>query len=187
MLDRAGPPGLARRWTRRERGSNSQHRRETGCHHSRFVSTHRCFLLGAHLAIVADLRHPPPRPPILRKFESKFSDIPRIPGGCGPRSPPRAPKATVNRRLRAQQELNQSSDYAEADRVARMGRANAVTPTSPGFMRSGHSSGVRIPASGSRRQQRWRLPWPRSRPYAIEGYRRSRVCIGRLLLGLELQ
>ena len=25
------------------------------------------------------------------------------------------------------------------DRVARMGRANAVTPTSPGFMRSGHS------------------------------------------------
>jgi hypothetical protein len=34
------------------------------------------------------------------------------------------------------------------------GRANAVTPTSPGFMRSEHSSGIRIPASGSRRQQR---------------------------------
>ena len=38
-----------------------------------------------------------------------------------------------------------------SDRVARMGHANAMTPTSPGFMRSGHSSGVRIPASGSRR------------------------------------
>src|SRR6201996_4299835 len=52
------------------------------------------------------------------------------------------------------------------DCVARMGHANAVTPTSPGFMQSGHSSGVRVLASGSRRQQRWRLPWPRSRQYA---------------------
>ena len=65
------------------------------------------------------------------------------------------------------------------DRVARMGRANAVMPTSPGFMRSGHSSGVRTQASGSRRQQRWRLRWPRSRQYATEGHRRSRVCIDR--------
>jgi hypothetical protein len=44
--------------------------------------------------------------------------------------------------------------YRSRDRVARIGHASAVTPTSLGFMRSGHSSGVRIPASGSRRQQR---------------------------------
>src|SRR5271165_5923763 len=62
------------------------------------------------------------------------------------------------------------------DCVARMGRANAVTATFSGFMRSGRSSDVRIRASGSRRQQRWRLLWPRSHQYAIEGHRRSRVC-----------
>src|SRR6201996_4027044 len=57
------------------------------------------------------------------------------------------------------------------DCVARMGHANAVTPTSPGFMQSGHSSDVRVLASGSGRQQRWRLRWPRSRQYAIVAYR----------------
>src|SRR5271165_1056859 len=67
----------------------------------------------------------------------------------------------------------------EGDCVARMGRANAVTATFSGFMRSGRSSDVRIRASGSRRQQRWRLLWPRSHQYAIEGHRRSRVCIDR--------
>jgi hypothetical protein len=70
-----------------------------------------------------------------------------------------------------------SAAVTMCDRVARMGHANAVTPTSPGFMRSGHSSGVRIPASGSRRQQRWRLPRPRSYQFAIEGHRQPRVCI----------
>jgi hypothetical protein len=75
-----------------------------------------------------------------------------------------------------------ASFTADSDRVARIGHANAVTPTSPGFMRSGHSLGVQTQASGSRQRQRqrWRLPWPRSRQYAIVAHRRSRVCIDQL-------
>ena len=67
------------------------------------------------------------------------------------------------------------------DRVARMERGKVVSPPRSEFIRSGHSSGVRVQASGSRQQQRWRLPWPRSDQYAIAGHRRSRVCIDRLL------
>jgi hypothetical protein len=43
------------------------------------------------------------------------------------------------------------------DGACRRGDANPVW----GY-ETGHSSGVRVQASGSRQQQRWRLPWPRS-------------------------
>ena len=61
---------------------------------------------------------------------------------------------------------------------------DAVTPTRSGFTRSGHSSGLRMQASGSAPRRRWRSLLPRSRQSAIEGHRRSRGCIGRSPLRL---